>query len=136
MDDSQVKARLIELIGEMPPDQQRDLLKLLEWGHSDQRKHRRKTCSRPVSVSAGGDWFEGTVKNVSEGGMFIEIPTNVSVGQEVSLVFSLFSFEDPVTITGKVVRVEPLGVAVKFDALFHNFFNNIPKRGTDKKGMK
>ena len=134
MDDIQVKAHLIELINEMPVDQQRDLLKLLEWGRRDQRNHRRKACSRPAAVSARGDRFEGTVKNVSDGGMFIETPARVSVGQEVSLVFSLFSFEDPVTLTGKVVRAEPLGVAVKFDALFENFFNKIPKRAVDETG--
>lgn len=133
MDDSRVKDRLIELIEEMPSDQLRDLLKLLEWGRRDQRKHRRKACSRPAMVSVRNERFEATVKNVGEGGMFIQTQANVSIGQEVSLVFSLFSFEDPVTITGKVVRAEPLGVAVKFDALFQNFFNNIPKRGAGQK---
>jgi len=130
MDDIQVKARLIELINEMPVDQQRDLLKLLEWGRRDQRKHGRKACKRPATIAVGDNRYEGVAKNISNGGMFIETPATVSVGQEVSLIISLFSFEDPVTITGKVVRTEPMGVAVKFDRVFQNFFNNIPKRGS------
>ena len=134
MDDIQVKPRLIELINEMPVDQQRDLVKLLEWGRKDQRKHVRKSCKRPAVLAVHDNRYEGIAQNISGEGMFIETPAKVSIGQEVSLVFSLFSFEDPVTITGKVVRAEPLGVAVQFDTLFHNFFNKMPKGGSGETG--
>lgn len=134
MDDIQAKARLIELINEMPVDQQRDLIKLLEWGRRDQRNHGRKACRRPATIAAGDNRYEGVAKNLSAGGMFIETTTTVSVGQEVSLMISLFSFEDPVSITGKVVRAEPLGVAVKFDGVIQNFVNKIPKWGSVETG--
>jgi len=134
MNDRQVKARLIEMINEMPADQQRDLLKLLQWGHSDRRKHRRKNCMRKAVLTARNDRFEGIVKNLSDGGMFIETPANISVGQEVSLFISLFSFEEPLSVTGKVVRTEPMGVAVKFDGVFQNFINKISKRGSGETG--
>jgi len=134
MDDIQVKARLIELINEMPVDQQRDLIKLLEWGRRDQRKHVRKSCKRPAVLTVHENRYKGVAKNISEEGMFIETPAKVTIGQEVSLVFPLFSFEDPVTITGKVVRAEPLGIAVKFDVFFHNFLNIIPKGGAGETG--
>ncbi|MEW6672610.1 MAG: PilZ domain-containing protein [Thermodesulfobacteriota bacterium] len=127
MDDIQVKMRLIELIHAMPVDQQRDLLKLLEWGRRDQRKYVRKACGRPAALSVRDNRYEGVAKNISDGGMFIETPATVSVGQEVSLTISLFSFEEPVTITGKVIRTEPVGVAVKFDGVFQNFFNSITR---------
>jgi len=130
MDEIQAKARLIELINEMPVDQQRDLIKLLEWGRRDQRKHGRKACKRPAAIAAGDIRYEGVAKNISDGGIFIETPATVSVGQEVSLIISLFSFENPVSITGKVVRTEPLGVAVKFDGVIQNFINEIPKEGS------
>lgn len=123
MDDIQVKARLIELINAMPPGQQRDLLKILEWGCRDKRKHTRVTCSRPAAIAIQHNRYAGVAKNISAGGMFIETPASVCIGQDVSLIISLFSFEDPVTITGKVVRTEPIGVAVKFDSVFQNFFN-------------
>ena len=134
MDDMQVKARLIELINEMPVDQQRDLMKLLEWGRRDQRKRVRKSCKRPAVLTVRDNRYEGIAKNISEEGVFIETPAKVTIGQEVSLVFPFFSFEDPVTITGKVVRAEPLGIAVKFDVLFQNFFNKIPKRESGETG--
>lgn len=134
MDDIQAKARLIELINAMPVDQQRDLIKLLEWGRRDQRKHGRKHCKRPATIAVGDNRYEGVAKNISAGGMFIETPATVSVGQEVSLILSLFSFEDPVNITGKVVRSEPLGVAVKFDDVIQNFVNKIPKGNSDETG--
>lgn len=127
MDGRQIKARLIELINEMPVDQQRDLIKLLEWGRRDLRKHGRKGCKRPAAIAVGGNRYEGIAKNISDGGVFIETPATVSVGQEVSLMISFFSFEDPVSITGKVVRTEPLGLAVKFDGVIQNFINQISK---------
>jgi len=134
MDDIQVKARLIELINEMPVDQQRDLIKLLEWGRRDLRKHGRKHCKRSATIAVGDNRYGGIAKNISEGGMFIETPTTVSVGEEMSLLISFFSFEDPVSITGKVVRTEPLGVAVKFDGVIQNFVNKIPKGNSDETG--
>jgi len=123
MDDLQVKARLTRLINDMPADQQRDLLKLLEWGLRDQRKHGRKTCNRPAALSIRDRRYEGVAKNISAGGAFIETPAVLSVGQEVSLIISLFSFEEPVKITGKVVRTEPLGVAVEFNGIIRNFIH-------------
>ena len=134
MDDIQAKARLIELINEMPVDQQRDLIKLLEWGRRNQRKHGRKACKRPATIVVRDNRYEGVAKNISDGGMFIETSAAVSVGQEVSLVISFFSFEDPVSITGKVVRTEPLGVAVKFDGVIQNFVNKIPKGSSAETG--
>ncbi len=121
MDELQIRARLLELIDAMSIDQQKDLLKLLEWGRNNRRQHGRKTCTRPATISTPKDRLNGMVRNISEGGLFIETPPNVSVGQDVSLSISLFSFEEPVHINGKVVRIEPLGVAVKFDSILKKF---------------
>ena len=134
MDDVQTKARLFELIDEMPVEQQRDLIKLLEWGRREKRKHGRKACRRPAALTVKDNRYEGVAKNISEEGVFIETPAKVSIGQEVSLIISFFSFEDPVSITGKVVRTEPLGIAVKFDGVIQNFVNKIPKGGSAETG--
>lgn len=124
MENFQITRRLMELIREMPPEQQEDLLKVLEWGRRDQRRHSRRPSARPAVLTASSKRYQGVVRNISQGGVFIETPARISIGQEVFLSISLFSFEDPMTITGRVIRIEPMGVAVQFDAVFRDLFKS------------
>ena len=47
--------------------------------------------------------------------MFIESPQSVAPGEKVTIVFSLFSFEDPIRITGRIAWKDRNGFGVKLD---------------------
>ncbi|KKK46599.1 hypothetical protein LCGC14_3163630 [marine sediment metagenome] len=56
---------------------------------------------------------EGWVKNIKQGGVFIEIEMSFSVGQVISMTYSSPHFGEKNRI-GTIIRVEPQGIGVKF----------------------
>jgi hypothetical protein len=55
----------------------------------------------PVEICAGGKVVEGTVRNASSGGMFVETRAIPAQGEPVSLRLSARS-DDPIELTGLV----------------------------------
>ncbi len=120
--------RLKELLTDIPPfidnaseDQKRKLLSVLDdLRKSDRRKHPRKPCSITVDYSTQGDGFEGLVKDMSTGGMFIlsiETDMVLSVGQEIVVNFpTLPNKHEPIELYGEVAWTMPEGIGVKFKA--------------------
>lgn len=109
------KERLIQRINAMTDEQCRDLLKLLEWQQRDQRRFPRQKSTNPSRFFVQDQEYQGIIKNVSADGMFIESPQNVAPGEKVTIVFSLFSFEDPIRITGQIAWKDRDGFGVKLD---------------------
>ncbi|MFY9941340.1 MAG: PilZ domain-containing protein [Desulfobacterales bacterium] len=112
---SDTKERLIQRINAMTDEQCRDLLKLLEWQQRDQRRFPRQKSTNPSRFFVQDQEYQGVIKNVSADGMFIESPQNVAPGEKVTIVFSLFSFEDPIRITGQIAWRDRDGFGVKLD---------------------
>ena len=90
--------RLKELLTDISPfidnaskDQKQKLLGVLDdLRKTNRRKHYRKPCSITVNYSIWGDAFNGLVKDISSGGMFIlsiETDMEFSVGQEITVNF-------------------------------------------------
>lgn len=112
---SDTKARLIQRINAMTDEQCRDLLKLLDWQQRDQRRFPRQKSTNPSRFFVQDQEYQGVIKNVSADGMFIESPQHVAPGEKVTIVFSLFSFEDPIRITGQIAWKDQDGFGVKLD---------------------
>ena len=112
--------RLFELITSMSDDERRTLLKLLEDGllkGKCRRGHFRKPFNLPVSYAIGKHAYRDFIKDISLGGVFIFTRTPFQAGQQIRLVFRKKDSENPVTILGKVARVTPEGVGIKFLSL-------------------
>lgn len=91
------------------------LLSLLEDSRQgDQREHSRKPCSTLVTFATRDRVFKSLIANIGGGGVFIETPEALSIGQEITLIFSSSGNQGPVKITGKVVWRVPRGIGVKF----------------------
>jgi hypothetical protein len=112
---SQTRERLIQRINAMTDEQCRDLLKLLDWQQRDQRRFPRQNSANPSRFFIQDQEYAGVIKNVSADGMFIESPQSVAPGEKVTIVFSLFSFEDPIRITGRIAWKDRNGFGVKLD---------------------
>ena len=113
--ESSITARLIELIKNMPEDEQRALLKdLEEKPFEGRRKHARKPFLMAVDYSTQDHVYKDFIQDISTGGVFIQTHMPFSVGQEVSLTFPLPNYQKHIKIVGEVVRSSPQGVGVKF----------------------
>ena len=113
--ESRITARLIELIKNMPEDEQRTLLKdLEERPFEGKRKHVRKPFLMAVDYSTQDHVYKDFIQDISTGGVFIQTHMPFTVGQEVSLTFPLPNYQKHIKVTGEVVRSTTQGVGVKF----------------------
>jgi len=78
------------------------------------RKHPRKPFSRNVNYTANKKFYEGLVKDISRGGMFIKSGEKFSVGQELTLAIPYANRLKSLKLRGEVVRTEKEGFGVKF----------------------
>ncbi len=101
--------------------QMRNLLKSLEkWQQSkfdEKRKYHRKQTFIWTECSANTRFFTDFIQNLSVSGLFIETQLPFFVGEELSMTFSLPGADDPIKITGKIVRIDSNGIGVQFDEL-------------------
>jgi len=63
--------------------------------------------------------FRDVIKNVSAGGLFVRTHRKVAVGQPVSIEFPLFQFDNILKMSGRIVRIDPVGFAVTFSQPIH-----------------
>ncbi|WP_459923424.1 PilZ domain-containing protein [Desulfatiferula olefinivorans] len=82
----------------------------------DRRRHSRKTCFfAEVDYAAGTGVYTDPIKDICPGGVFIETDKNLSIGEDITMLFSDFARIDLLRVSGDIVRVMPSGVAVRFD---------------------
>ena len=123
---AEVQARIFQIVSTMPDAQKRKLLANLEKWQSkfDDRqqskpKDKRKYSRKPISIFAicetNDHNFRDFTKNVSAGGAFIETKANLSLDEDLFMILFHTSFETPVRTGGKIVRIDPEGVGVKFN---------------------
>ena len=100
------------LLGLLRDSRPLELLKDLEY--LERRQHSRKTCSLDIDCATWKGLFDGTVKNISLGGMFVETDTVLSPGQEITANLSVPNHSKPIRITGKTMWNPRRGVGVQF----------------------
>jgi hypothetical protein len=81
------------------------------------RKHPRRSFPKPVYFSADNRYYQGLIRDISRGGLFIQTADSISLGHEIHLVIPGTKFDKNVMIRGKVVRLSRKGVGVKFTGL-------------------
>jgi Tfp pilus assembly protein PilZ len=78
------------------------------------RKHPRKPFSKNINYTANKKFYEGLVKDISRGGMFIKSEDKFTVGQELKLTIPSAGRLKNLTLRGAVVRIGKEGFGVKF----------------------
>jgi hypothetical protein len=120
----EVRNRITEIVYRMSEDENRKLLKGLEkWEKTksaDQREHPRKNTSIYAICQTDNNHFRDFTKNVSAGGVFIGTETRLSVNEDIFATFLHDRFRSPVRVSGKIVRIEPNGVGIKFSKIINN----------------
>ncbi len=115
LDEINVTSRLLNMILDMPAEKQLELLELMDqWQHTGARKHTRKPWKIAVEYISGKQTFRDYIKDISNGGVFIETQTPFTVGQIIKLKFPLPNYKKLVKVTGEIVWSSPDGIGVKF----------------------
>ena len=81
---------------------------------SDMRKHPRKLCSIPIKYITKNDIFQGEIRNISLGGIFLKTSNKVLVGQRLNLAIPVRKKGKIVKRAGKIVWSDQTGVGVEF----------------------
>ena len=120
----EVRSRISEIISRMTEAESRKLLKGLEkWQQSrppDKRKHHRKYVSIYTICETKDCNFRDFTKNISAGGAFIETETSLSINEDLFMTLLHSSYEVPIKAGGKIVRIDPQGIGIKFKNTIHS----------------
>lgn len=114
-----VTSRLMNLILEMPFEQQLDLLQKLDTnGYAGTRRHPRTYLKKPwkVTVSRDNEMFSDDycIRDIGRRGMFIEADRVYDVGEQLTVKFQMPASKKKFKIVGKIVRSQPNGIGIKF----------------------
>ena len=83
----------------------------------NQRKHSRYDCLVGVDYDIS-DWtYQCYMRDISEGGAYIETEQSIKVGQRLTMSLSSPALERACDIDGTVVRRDPKGIGVRFENL-------------------
>ncbi len=80
----------------------------------DKRQDIRHNCSMVTEIFVNDRVYPGHIRNKSRGGIYVEAGGRFSPGQNVTVSFTTSVGLDQKK-TGKVVRIYPDGIGVKFD---------------------
>ena len=84
---------------------------------AEMRRYPRYDCNITVDFDIG-DWsYEGVIKNISLGGVYIETHHPVTVSSEILLALTSLNNWRNITIKGTVVRRDANGIGVSFQSL-------------------
>jgi len=102
-------------------DEQKSDFKRQEKGETKalqgMRKHPRQAFAKPVYFSTHNRYYQGLVKDISRGGMFVKTNAELDAGQVLHLVIPETKYDKNVLIRGEVVRSSKSGVGIKFTGL-------------------
>jgi hypothetical protein len=83
----------------------------------DLRKHPRKPYSKKVYFTSDNQYYQGSITDISKGGMFFKTQDSFSVGQTIRFVIPGTKIDNGVMLKAEIVRFNETGVGVKFNGL-------------------
>jgi Tfp pilus assembly protein PilZ len=132
--DRSLTNRVKELLRDISPfvdnaseDQKRRLLILLEeLRRTDRRRYPRKKYSAAVTYATLDRVFKAFVRNICDGGVFIETTEPLIPGEEITLTISFPNDIEPIKLAGEIVwSIEDRGIGVRFTTPNHDLMAKI-----------
>ncbi|MEJ2658009.1 MAG: PilZ domain-containing protein [Desulfobacterales bacterium] len=90
--------------------------------HLELRGYPRKPIKIPVELSKNGFTFLCFTQNISKSGAFIQTDFSFDTDQKINMILSPPKTEKDITAGGKIIRVDSIGIGVKFDQLIPDFW--------------
>jgi len=110
---------LIELIMDMSLGERCNLLgDFISYSGDTKRRFGRKEFFRPVPFTVKGKLYHGNSRNISLGGVFIEVSDsmkNFTVGDTIKMNIEHPETAQHFNLNGKIVRIARGGIGVEFD---------------------
>jgi Tfp pilus assembly protein PilZ len=98
-----------------------DLLKFMNRYEQKQfamlREYPRVPCNFTLDLAADGRAINCFAMDISAGGIFVESCESFTMGQSVSICFSIGDESLPLKLNGRVVRLEHGGIGIKYESL-------------------
>jgi len=109
-----IKSILYKIVVDMNENEQLGLFSKLEELFLGKRLHARKECLLTTDYVFDDRAYRNFVKDISEGGVYVQTNQPIEVGNEIIQSFSLSSEQIPFKFSGEVVRADKGGIGVKF----------------------
>jgi uncharacterized protein (TIGR02266 family) len=84
---------------------------------TQKRTSERFARQLPIEYGTDGSWHEGTTRNVSLGGVFVECATRFAFGTKLTFRFRVPTQKEPIEVGGQVRWADHTGMGVRFDGL-------------------
>jgi hypothetical protein len=88
-------------------------LKLMMEDGRESRKYPRKPADKSIIFTSADQFCNGTITNVSKGGLFIETETGLNVGDRIKIAVPGTKFAKGLMLRAEVVRATSSGIGVK-----------------------
>ncbi len=85
-----------------------------QLGNKEARVYSRVPCSEDTHFSANRELFRGTIKNMSQGGIYVQTKERFTVGQEVVVAGPFGERNAETKKMGKIVWHDREGIAIQF----------------------
>ncbi len=108
--------KIAALAVDLPEEQRLQLLELINGWRSDIRHVPRETYIEALSFTSRNGVHYGKARDVSATGVFIVTSAELEVGMQVKLALTFISAQNPVRLSGTIMRKTEAGIAVQFDA--------------------
>ena len=82
--------------------------------NKEARVYSRVPCSEDTHFSANRELFRGTIKNISQGGIYVQTKERFVVGQEVVVAGPFGKHNEDIKRNGKIVWHDAKGIAIQF----------------------
>jgi PilZ domain len=126
--------RILSLVQNLSEGKKKLLLDLLvEWQQTENRSDSRISCFFPVNYTTPKRAYNDFIQDLSKGGLFIETRESLQVDDPVALTFSNPKSNTHFKMRGKIVRVEPNGVAIQFDTKLTDYQEDAIKHSLNLK---
>jgi hypothetical protein len=100
--------------GDSPTKQDSFERRFRRLDNKEARLYRRVPCSEDTHFAANRTLFQGIIKNVSKGGIFVQTKDRFEVGQEIIVAGPFGENNEDVKQLGKVVWQNDTGIAIQF----------------------
>jgi len=81
----------------------------------DKRQYPRRYCSRSIFFSDSNRPYDGIIKNLSLGGIYVEAPTKFLTGQVLKVAIPVDENSRGIKLKGKVIWLNQKGFGLAFD---------------------
>jgi len=81
---------------------------------AEKRSYLRKPCFFPVNYATSERAYQEFFQDISNSGAFVETRHLLSVGQNISITFSLPGSQKNIKMKGSVTRITPQGMGIAF----------------------